>query len=103
MCQNLKTQTVTNLKIKTQIVSKVNNSIGDKTQTYKLWQLKMWQTSKTQDVKEKKLKNLKCDKTQKLKMWQNSKTQLWQNLTIVMVKTFSKKKMLHIDRQWWQN
>ena len=38
--------------------------------------LKNWQISKTQYVT--KLKNLKCDKTQKLKMWQNSKTKRWQ-------------------------
>ena len=41
--------------------------------------VKMWQNSKTQNVKKfknlnlKKLKNWQCDKTQKLKMWQNWK------------------------------
>ena len=55
---------------------KVTNSKCDKTEKPKMLpnsKLKMWQNSKTENVR--KLKNWKCYKTQKLKIWQNSKTQ----------------------------
>ena len=84
------------------------NTNRDKTQKVKLWQISKTQivtklkksnwdkilNSKCDKIKKKnqivtklkknpivtKLKNKKCDKTQKLKLWQNSKVKLWQNL-----------------------
>ena len=73
---------MTKLKKKTQIVRK----------NLKLWELKLWQNSKTQFVTKPKkfkcdktiiktqivtkLKKSNCDKTQKLKLWQYSKTRI---------------------------
>ena len=81
---------------KTWNMTKLNNSKCGKTQKLKMWekktqQLKMWQNSKIKNVSktkninetkllnskcDKKIKNLKCDKSQKLKILQNSTTQI---------------------------
>ena len=81
-CDKIKKKN-TNLKknSKTQIVTKLKNSICNKIQKYKLWKktqkLKFWPNSKTQMVTKlrknvTKLKNTSFGKTQKLKLWQKS-------------------------------
>ena len=81
-CQNLRFWVLSQLEflsfvtirknLKTQIVTKLNNSNCDKTQ-----KLKLWQNSKTET--ETKHTNFKCDNLQKLKLEQNQKRKLWQN------------------------
>ena len=61
------------MKLETQIVMKLKNSFGDKTQ-----KLKLWQNSKTQIVTKLKLwQNPNCDQTRVVR--KKSKTQMWQN------------------------
>ena len=66
---------------KTQIVTKLNYSSGDKTKALKLWpnsklklwhnsETKLWQNSKTEMAT--KPDNPNCYESQKLKLWQNS-------------------------------
>ena len=96
-------------KQKNLYVTKLKNLICDKAET-----LKVWQSSKTQNVTElknsnserKNLKKTKCDKTQnltklkiyktrKLRMWQNSKTQNFTKLKHKKYDQIKKIKMWH--------
>ena len=74
---------------KTQKVTKLKNSICDKTQ-----KLKLWQNSKTQIFTTKNLNYSICDKTQKPELWQNYKKESLTKL---------KKKWKTYKVKLWQN
>ena len=75
---NSKTEIV---KLKTQMETKLKNSICDNSKTQIVTELKVWKKTlivtklKTWRKKLKMWQNSDCDKPQELKLWKNSKTQ----------------------------
>ena len=104
--QNSKTQIVRKKTIKTQIVTKLQNSNCDKTQKLKLWKkntkilnvtkFKDSNCDKTKKENCDKTQNSNCDKTQKLKLRQNLETQ---NVTKLKIRIMTKLKKSNIDHK----